>query len=126
MAKNPSEWLTQADYDLETAQILLDKQRNFYAVFMAHLAVEKALKGLFWKKLDEIPPKTHDLVYLLKRIGMKPSEKLFKFIVRLNEAHLTTRYPEEIRTLQKIFPKDKVEEVLANCKDVIIWIKTEF
>ncbi len=48
MAIDPSEWLTQADYDLDTAQDMLDKGRNFYAVFMAHLAIEKALKGLFW------------------------------------------------------------------------------
>jgi HEPN domain-containing protein len=126
MAKDPAEWLNQADYDLETAKILLEKERNFYAVFMAHLSLEKALKGWFWKKLDTIPPKTHDLTYLIKKIGTKPTDELFKFIVRLNEAHITTRYPEEIKTIQKKFPKAKVEEILLKCQEVIKWIKTQF
>ena len=126
MAKNPQEWLAQADYDLETAKILLEQKRNFSAVFMCHLAVEKGLKGLFWKKLDEFPPKTHDLTYLVKRIGIKPPDDLFKFMVRLNEAHLTTRYPEEIKTVQKLFPQAKVEELLSKGKEVIIWIRTQF
>ena len=61
MAVTPEEWLLQADFDLDTANDLLEKGRIFYAVFMCHLAVEKALKGLFWRKLGSIPPKTHDL-----------------------------------------------------------------
>ena len=126
MAIDPSEWLAQADYDIDTAQDLLDKGRNFYAVFMCHLSVEKALKGLFWKKLDEIPPKTHDLIYLVKRIGIKPPDDLFKFMVRLNEAHVTTRYPEEIKIVQKDFPKVKVNEIIDKCREVLTWIKEKF
>ena len=126
MAIDPSEWLAQADYDIDTAEDLLDKKRNFYAVFMCHLSVEKALKGLFWKKLDEIPPKTHDLIYLVKRIGIKPPDDLFKFMVRLNEAHVTTRYPEEIKIVQKDFPKVKVNEIIDKCREVLTWIKEKF
>jgi hypothetical protein len=44
----------------------------------------------------------------------------------LNEAHITTRYPEEIKTIQKEFPKAKVEEILLKCQEVIKWIKTQF
>lgn len=46
VAISPEEWLKQADYDMETAEIMREKGRNFYAVFMCHQALEKALKGL--------------------------------------------------------------------------------
>ena len=126
MAIDPSEWLRQADYDIDTAQDMLEKERNFYAVFMCHLAVEKALKGLFWKKLGIIPPKTHDLTYLIKKIGITPEEELHDFLVQLTEAHTVTRYPEEIKELQKGFPNSIVLEIIENSKDAIKWTKMQF
>ncbi|MDO9528114.1 MAG: HEPN domain-containing protein [Syntrophales bacterium] len=47
MAEDPQEWLRQADYDMDTAEYMLSGGRYFYAVFMCHLSIEKALKGLF-------------------------------------------------------------------------------
>ncbi len=47
-------------------------------------------------------------------------------MVRLNEAHLITRYPEELKTLQREFHVNKVKEILASCREVLIWIKTQF
>lgn len=42
MENNYQEWLKQADYDMETADIMFANGRYFYAVFMCHLAIEKA------------------------------------------------------------------------------------
>jgi len=72
---------------------------------MCHLAVEKALKGLFWQVLNIIPPKTHDLNYLIRKIGIQPGEELHNFLVQLTEAHTVTRYPEEIKNFKKSFLK---------------------
>jgi len=65
MAKDPQEWFRQADYDMETAEYMFQGDRYFYSVFMCHLCVEKALKGLYQERLKEIPPRVHNLVYLL-------------------------------------------------------------
>ncbi|MDL1979715.1 MAG: HEPN domain-containing protein [Deltaproteobacteria bacterium] len=48
---------------------------------MCHLSIEKSLKGLYSKKLHEVPPKTHNLIYLLNKIGKKPDQKLEKFFL---------------------------------------------
>jgi len=95
------EWLKQAEYDINTAEFMYDGGRFFYAVFMCHLAVEKALKGLFQQKLQETPPKTHNLVYLLSKIGIRPDENIGKIITKLNEASIATRYPDDIDVLQR-------------------------
>lgn len=59
------EWLSQSQYDLDTAQAMLDSRRYMYAVFMCHLAVEKALKALVVKRTGDTPPRTHNLVQLI-------------------------------------------------------------
>jgi len=38
MSKSLQEWLKQADYDMETAEIMFDNKRHIYAVFMCHLS----------------------------------------------------------------------------------------
>ena len=77
MSKNPQEWLKQADYDMKTAEVMFDNKRYFYAVFMCHLSIEKALKGLYLERLKEIPPKTHNLVYLVEKIKLLLPENLY-------------------------------------------------
>jgi len=45
MKKRSEEWLKQSNYDIATAEYMYEGGRYFYAVFMCHLSVEKALKG---------------------------------------------------------------------------------
>jgi len=42
-------WLDSAQYDLDTGKSLLQAKRFPYALFFAHLALEKALKALVVK-----------------------------------------------------------------------------
>ncbi len=126
MPKEADEWLRQADYDMETAEFMLNGGRYFYAVFMCHLAIEKALKGLYQKRLQQIPPKTHNLIYFLNSIGIKPDESIGRFIVKINEASVVTRYPEELSKLQKDFTQPAVSEILAKGKEVLEWIKKQY
>ena len=126
MDKRSREWLKQADYDIDTAEYMFTGGKFFYAVFMCHLSVEKAIKGLYQQHLKETPPKTHNLVYLLKKINIRPAETEGKFIVKLNEASVVTRYPEDIEKLQQQYTKDVTENILEESKKVLEWIKKLF
>jgi len=125
MEKQTEEWLKQADYDMETADYMHKGGRHIYAVFMCHLSVEKALKGLYYEKLRKIPPKSHNLVYLLNEIGIKPPENPGKFIVKLGEASIPTRYPENLAKLQQTYSETVVKNILLNGQEVILWIKEQ-
>jgi HEPN domain-containing protein len=119
------EWLRQADYDLDTAEVMLHSGRHFYAVFMCHLAIEKALKGLYVKTLAETPPKTHNLLYLLNKIGERPEQELEKFITKLNVASVATRYPDDLAKLQAAYTAEITTEMIEKSKDVLQWVKTQ-
>jgi len=126
MAQVPQEWLLQADYDLETAECMLKAGRGIYAVFMVHLAVEKALKGVLHKKFSEMPPRTHNLVYLLQKNACVPPESLGAFIVELDQASISTRYPEELASMQALYPSDRVGSIIAGGREVLLWVKKIF
>ena len=96
MENRTEEWFRQSDYDMDTAEYMHKGGRHIYAVFMCHLAIEKALKGLYYEKLRKIPPKSHNLIYLLNKMEIKPPEGPGKYIVKLSEASIPTRYPENL------------------------------
>jgi len=126
MDKRVQEWLKQADYDMDTAEFMFNGGRFFYAVFMCHLSIEKAMKSLYQARLKETPPKIHNLIYLLNKIGIKPVEDIGKFIIKLNEANVVARYPEDIDKLQKDYTQAVVKDMLAKSKEILQWIKEQF
>jgi HEPN domain-containing protein len=125
MEKRTKEWLRQADYDMDTADYMHQGGRHLHAVFMCHLAVEKALKGWYYEKRREFPPKSHSLVFLLNEIGIMPPESHGRFIVRLSEASIPTRYPEDLAKVERDFTGEIVAGILAGGREVIAWIRTQ-
>lgn len=126
MSEKHNEWLKQADYDMDTADAMFTSGRYFYAVFMCHLSIEKALKGLYSKELAEVPPKTHNLIYLLKKIGKKPSQDSLKFITKLNTASVATRYPDDLSKIQAAYTREITNEMILKSKDILKWVKRQF
>jgi len=125
VAIKPDEWLRQAQYDMETADYLFEGERYFYAVFMCHLSIEKALKGLYVKRFNKTPPKTHNLIYLIEFINIDIPENHYDVIFTLNRISVPARYPDNLQTILKEFNKSKTIEVIEQSKEVLKWLKTK-
>jgi HEPN domain-containing protein len=121
----PDEWLQQAEYDIETADYLYKGERYFYAVFMCHLSIEKALKGLYVKKFSKTPPKTHNLIYLIEFINIDIPENLYDVVFTLNRISVPARYPDNLQTILKEFNKLKTIKVIEQSKEVLKWLKAK-
>ena len=125
MGNKFQEWFRQADYDMDTADAMFASGRYFYAVFMCHLSLEKALKGLIAKRLDELPPKTHNLLYLLNMLALQPPSALERFIARLNTASVATRYPDDLAKMQAAYTENVTKELIMKSREVLEWAKTQ-
>lgn len=51
-------WAESAEYDFETGKNLLESKKFPYALFFAHLAIEKILKAIVVKNTGEHAPYT--------------------------------------------------------------------
>jgi HEPN domain-containing protein len=119
------EWYFQSDYDLETAFDMFTSRRNVYCIFMCHLSLEKALKGLLIKKTGEFPSKTHSLVYLVDKIGLDMEENYSEFLYMLNKISVPTRYPDDLRKLFAAYTLERTESILHQTKELQLWIKRQ-
>lgn len=123
MGNKRQEWFRQADYDMKTAEIMFDNKRYIYTVFMCHLSIEKALKGLYAETLKEVPPKTHNLVFLIEKIRIELPKELYDFVFILNGVSVLTRYPDELGKMQRSYGKPKTKALLGKSKETLKWLK---
>ena len=119
------EWFFQSDYDLETAQYMLQAERNVYCIFMCHLSLEKALKGLFIKRLNQIPKNMHDLLYFVEKLELKLQKAQEEFLIWLNRMAITILYPENLKDMLKIFPYKQTDSIYRQTKSIQQWIKQQ-
>lgn len=97
MAKNPDEWMKQAEYDMETAEYLYEGGRPFYSVFMCHLSLEKALKGIHQKKFNVIASSINNLPYLIEKVQLQLPEEFSDTIASLNRMRVFPYYPDNLQ-----------------------------
>jgi HEPN domain-containing protein len=102
-----------------------DSGRYIYAVFMSHMAMEKAIKAIFVHRLKEAPPKSHDLIYLSNKMNLTVPDKYQILIDKLNDLSVPARYPDELDKLLNQYDKKRVGELLIETKEVLTWLTTQ-
>lgn len=125
MKKHVSNWIKSSNYDLKTSEHMFKTGRYIYVLFMCHLSVEKLLKGLYEVVLKKVAPKTHNLIYLSKTVGLELPRNHLETLESLNDLSIVTRYPEDIDALIKAFKKERVERYLKKTKELIKWLKKD-
>ena len=88
-------WRKGSAIDWATAARWMEHGHDLHwALFIMHLSVEKALKAVYAKANRKVPPKTHNLIYLARESGMKPTEEQEDLMDEANQFNLEGRYPE--------------------------------
>lgn len=117
-------WLDLAQYDLETAEVMLANGRYLYVGFMCHQVVEKALKGLVTAATRQRPPYTHALVQLAKLSGAfeelaAEDQALLDVLRPLN---IEARYPAQKEALLRSLSAERCQALIEGAERLLTWI----
>jgi HEPN domain-containing protein len=120
-----SYWIELAEYDLETAKVMLTGERYLYVGFMCHQVIEKALKGYYTSVLPDNPPYVHNLTVIAKKSDLYSFlNDMQKDIIDLLEPlNIEARYPMVKDKLLKSLSKERCEKILKETEALFIWIK---
>jgi len=123
--KSIDNWLSLAEYDLATAQAMLQTKRLLYVAFMCQQAIEKILKAWYVKHRGTTPPYTHNLLRLIADMPWKDDvdSRMLGTIETLNSCYLESRYTEDIEELAAALTETRVNEVLESTRELFGWIK---
>jgi HEPN domain-containing protein len=118
-------WIDISDYDLETAEAMLQSKRYLYVGFMCHQTIEKAFKAYFTKVKSETAPYTHSLSFLAKKGEFYESfsEDQKEFIDQIEPLNIEARYPSNKERLLKSLTDSKCLEIIQKTKELQKWIK---
>ena len=126
MREEALDWLESAVADLEDARAALERGRNHLAVFLAHQAVEKALKAYMIGVLRRRPSRTHDLVELLNETGLRLDPADADAVAELSPYYTVARYPNAgLRKPWKEIPRSAAERFVSLAERIVELVRRE-
>jgi HEPN domain-containing protein len=104
-------WLRIAEKDKDMMPYLLEGKRYVQALFFGHLYLEKIAKAVWVKNnVENIPPKTHNLLKIIKEASLDLPAEDQAFLIKLNQYQIESRYPEDVDKLYNITDRQLTEE----------------
>ena len=113
-------WIKEAEDNILSADILIQKGRLLHGLFFCHLVIEKAIKAHVAKETKKIPPRSHNLILLSEKANLKIDDSSEIFLGILMKYQLQGRYPD----YDPIIPeKEKVQIYFDQTKELLQWLK---
>jgi len=118
------QWIEQAEYDLAAAGDMLKAGRLYYVLFCCQQAAEKMLKAIYVRKLNNVPPRTHQLVRIAEETKLELSEEHKNFLRELSAYYIQSRYPDEMENTEDDVSVDLAAQVLRCTEELIKWLRS--
>lgn len=111
-------WRSGSVEDFAAADSLAG-QHPRHALFLGHLALEKALKAHVTRNTGGVPPRIHDLLRLAELAGLTVAPEQRTFLARFQQYCLAGRYPD----MQRGQPEPAaVAADLAHAREMHTWL----
>ena len=111
-------WTELSEYDMKTAEAMLQSKRYLYVGFMAHQAIEKILKAYLVHVGSKTVPFSHSLSLLAKKADIYNcfSDKQKDFVDLLEPLNIKTRYPTHKQQLLENLTPGRCSEILHEAR----------
>ncbi len=119
-------WLRSAEADWPVVNHLIASGDYHYALFFAHLYIEKLLKGLVVQSTGEHAPRTHNLLILAERASLALSDDRRQQLVRITAYNMETRYPEDRSLLRERYSRQFTKSEIKVIQEVGSWLKSQY
>lgn len=119
-------WLTAGKRNLKTASDLNKSGHFDWSLFIAHLALEKTIKGLVVKQTGKNPLPIHNLIKLAKQAKLKLSTKQEVQLDEINSFNLETRYDDYKFGFYKKANKEYSDKWMKIIKQIYSWLKKHY
>jgi HEPN domain-containing protein len=112
-----------AEHDLDAAEGLYKIEKYDWCLFLGHLVLEKILKALYAHDHSDLPPRTHNLLFLAEKAGIKLTEEQKIFFEKVNDFNFKCRYPDEKFSFYKLCTKPFTTENFIEIKEYYQWLR---
>jgi HEPN domain-containing protein len=108
-------WRESSDQNYATMNNLMKTKDFSWALFLGHLVIEKLLKALYVKRLQQHPIFSHDLLRLAKKVEILLPEGYEEWLDEITTFNLNTRYDNYKQSFHKLctieFSSEWIEKI---------------
>jgi len=72
--------------------------------------------------MENVPPRTHNLIYLLSSTPITPSEEKCEFLLTLNRFQMEGRYPEYLSKIKGICTEEFTVSIINSTNELRLWL----
>jgi len=123
-----SYWLDIAEYDIASAEAMLNSGRYAYVAFMCQQGLEKLAKGLYNYYLDDNVPRVHNISFItnkfLEILDVTEDDSRFQLFDKLAAYYLKGRYPSFKEKMSQLINKEQAIKLLNESKEAFTWLKS--
>ena len=98
-------------------------EREHFARVESLNVLLKAIKAILQKTTQHLPPKSHDLLLLLRKANVALPADLQTFIGQLSGLSIPTRYPDDLRVAVGTFHRRFAEHCITMTAKVFRWFE---
>ena len=119
-------WVEAAKKDGDLADKIFASGDYVYTLFFCHLYLEKLCKALWvHTNAENVPPKTHNLMFLLNASNVALNESEETFFTEMNVWQLEGRCPDYQFGIYKLCTKQFTEPLLQQTKQYAKWLHSK-
>jgi len=115
-------WIKTSDNDYNTMLNLFKSEDYHWGLFIGHLVIEKLLKAIYVKKVDNNPPRTHDLLRLAERVGLDTTDEQKDALDLITTFNIYARYPDYKQTFYNKCDYNFAIKNLEKIKELRTWL----
>jgi HEPN domain-containing protein len=115
-------WVNQAKNDWDAVNTLFFGKNYLQSLFFAHLVIEKLCKAWIKHNTGNVPPRTHNLNYILSFTPIELNEEKSEFLLTLNRFQLEGRYPEYLTQLHNICNESFTKSLIETTNELRLWL----
>ena len=123
MNKTAQEWFKQADHDMMAAGTMHRSGLYLQTVFQCHMSIEKALKGLYSHRTGRVPPKTHNIQYLVELLNVVAPPQMDALLSELTLLNIESRYPDNLDVALQTYDQTRTAHILQESQETLRWIE---
>lgn len=116
-------WVESSDKDFKTMMDLFDTKNNHWSLFIGHLVIEKLLKALFVKSMNEFPPLIHDLRRICEKANIEINDEQKINLDTITRFNINARYDDYKQNFYKLCDDEFTNTWIVRIKELREWIK---
>jgi len=117
-----SYWVESANRDYKAMLNLYQSKDYHWSLFIGHLVIEKLIKAVYVKNIDDNPPRTHDLLRLAEKAKIHTTEEQKNILDLLTAFNINARYPDYEQSFYKKCDYDFTTANIEKINEVRAWL----